>query len=463
MSVLWTSEAIAEATGGSASADFSVQGVAFDSREIGPRDLFIAMKGEATDGHRFIDQAFASGAAGAIVSEAIDYPHILVADTTAALGALGVASRARTSAKIAGVTGSVGKTGTKEALFAALDRFAPGHVHRSVKSYNNHTGVPLSLARMPEDTQFGIFEMGMSAPGELAALTRLVRPHVAVVTAIAPAHQAYFDSIEQIADAKGEIFQGLEPGGTAIVPFDSPYRDRLIAAAEPYAAKILTFGHGEGADVRARDVVRAANGGSLVTANFPDAELCFTVAFPGEHWVSNALAVLAAVEALGGDLAQAGLALADLEGLAGRGARHRVPVKDGTALVIDESYNANPASMAATIRQLGKEEAERRIVLLGSMRELGRESDRYHAELVEPLAAANVDFALLIGDEMRPLAKALEGRIEFVHRPDAASALERLSKILEPGDAVLIKGSNAIGLSRVVDSLVSGALGGRTD
>lgn len=463
MSELWRSEAIAIATGGSASADFSISGVAFDSREIGPGDLFIAMKGEATDGHRFVEQAFASGAAGAIVSDPVDHPHVLVADTTAALDALGVASRARSTAKIAGVTGSVGKTGTKEALFAALDRHVPGRAHRSVKSYNNHTGVPLSLARMPEDTRFGIFEMGMSAAGELAALTRLVRPHVAIVTAIAPAHQAYFHNIEAIADAKGEIFQGLEPGGTAIIPFDSPWRDRLIAAAEPHAARILTFGHGVGADVRARDVVRAANGGSLVTANFPEAELCFTIAFPGEHWVSNALAVLAAVEALGGDLAQAGLALADLEGLAGRGARHRVAVKDGSALVIDESYNANPASMAATIRQLGKEEAQRRIVVLGAMRELGQESDRYHAELAEPLAEANVDLALLVGDEMRPLAKALEGRIEFVQMPDAAGALERLSQILMPGDAVLIKGSNAIGLSRVVDSLVAGALGGRTD
>lgn len=460
---LWTSDTIAAAIGGKPSAEFAVSGVAFDSREIGPGDLFIAMKGETTDGHRFVEQAFASGAAAAIVSQAVDHPHILVADTTAALEALGVAARARTSAKIVGVTGSVGKTGTKEALFAALDRFAPGHAHRSVKSYNNHTGVPLSLARMPEATRFGIFEMGMSAAGELAALTRMVRPHVAIVTAIAPAHQAYFEGIDQIADAKGEVFRGLEPGGTAIIPFDSPWRDRLIAAAKPHAANILTFGLGEGADVRALDVVRAPGGGSLVSAKLPQAELCFTIAFPGDHWVSNALAVLAAVEALGGDLAQAGLALGDMAGLAGRGARHRIPVKDGTVLIIDESYNANPASMAATIRQLGREEAGRRIVLLGAMRELGRESDRYHAELAGPLREANVDFALLVGAEMAPLARALEGGIDFAHRPDAAAALERLSELLEPGDAVLIKGSNAIGLSRVVESLVSGTLESRTD
>ncbi|WOK35697.1 UDP-N-acetylmuramoyl-tripeptide--D-alanyl-D-alanine ligase [Sphingomonas sp. C3-2] len=459
---LWTSEALARATGGTASADFAVSGVAFDSREVGPGDLFIAMKGEATDGHRFLDKAFAGGAAGAIVSEPVDHPHILVADTTAALDALGVASRARTAAKIAGVTGSVGKTGTKEALFAALDRFAPGHVHRSVKSYNNHTGVPLSLARMSADTRFGVLEMGMNHAGELAQLTRMVRPHVAIVTAIAPAHQAYFDSVEAIADAKGEIFQGLEPGGTAIVPFDSPYRDRLIAAAKPHAGRIVTFGLGEGADVRARDVVRATNGGSLVNARLHGAELCFTIAHPGAHWVSNAMAVLAAVEALGGDLGQAGLALADMAGLPGRGARHNVPVDGGTALVIDESYNANPASMAATIRQLG-EEAGRRIVILGGMRELGEGSDAFHAQLAEPLKAANVQYALLVGAEMKPLAKALEGVIDFAHRPDAAAALEHISQILEPGDAVLIKGSNAIGLSRVVANLVSGALGGRTD
>lgn len=460
---LWTAEALAQATGGTASTAFDVSGVAFDSREIGAGDLFVAMKGEETDGHRFIDQAFSKGAAGAIVSEPVDHPHILVADSVAALNALGVASRARSSAKIAGVTGSVGKTGTKEALFAALNRFAPGRAHRSVKSYNNHTGVPLSLARMPEDTDFGIFEMGMNHAGELAELTRMVRPDVAIVTAIAPAHQAFFESVEAIADAKGEIFQGLERGGTAIIPYDSPFRGRLIAAARPHADRIITFGLNEGADVQARDVVRAANGGSLVTARLPEAELCFTIAFPGAHWVSNAMAVLAAVDALGGDLAQAGLALAEMAGLPGRGARHQVPVKGGTALVIDESYNANPVSMAATISQLGEESVNRRIVILGGMRELGAGSDAFHAELAVPLQAANVDFALLVGDEMTPLAKALEGVIDFAHRPDAAAALEQISKILEPGDAVLIKGSNAIGLSRVVEKLISGATAGRVD
>lgn len=456
MTALWTSAEIAAAVAGSASADFAVGGIAFDSREIGPGDLFVAMKGEATDGHRFVDQAFASGATGAITSRAVDHPHILTADTMTALEALGIASRARTSARIAGVTGSVGKTGTKEAMALALERSAPGRVHRSVKSYNNHTGVPLSLSRMPADTRFGVFEMGMNHAGELDALTRMVRPHVAIVTAIAPAHQEFFASVEAIADAKGEIFAGLEPGGTAIVPFDSPYRDRLIAAAKPYAGSILTFGLGEGADVRAVEAVPAANGGTLVTAHLPGGELGFTISQPGMHWVSNAMAVIAAVEVMGGDLAAAGLALAEMPGLKGRGARHRIVIDGGTALLIDESYNANPVSMLATIRQLGKESADRKLVVLGAMRELGDASDRFHAEIAGPIEEANVDFALLVGPEMAALAARLEGSVDFAHVPDAATALEALSEMLQPGDAVLIKGSNSIGLARVVDALAGG-------
>ncbi|MBB5686081.1 UDP-N-acetylmuramoyl-tripeptide--D-alanyl-D-alanine ligase [Sphingobium boeckii] len=452
---LWTSQQLAEATGGTASAPFEVNGVAFDSREIGPGDLFLALKGEETDGHLFIEKAFGLGAAGVITAKPVNHPHILVADTTAALDALGVAARARTAAKIAGVTGSVGKTGTKEALFAALDRFAPGRAHRSVKSYNNHVGVPLSLSRMPAATRFGVFEMGMNHAGELAGLTQIVRPHVAIVTAIAPAHQEYFSSLEAIADAKGEIFAGLEPGGTAIIPFDSPYRDRLIAAAKPYAANIVTFGLGEGADVRAVEAMRAPHGGTMINAKLPDAELFFTVALPGAHWVSNAMAVIAAVDAMGGDLAQAGLALGDMAGLPGRGARHTIAAGEGTALLIDESYNANPASMTATIGQLGEEAAGRRIVILGAMRELGGDTDAFHAAIAKPIEAAKVDFALLVGREMGALASALEGRVDFAHVPDASTAIDRLPGLIGAGDAILIKGSNAIGLSRVVAALTS--------
>jgi UDP-N-acetylmuramoyl-tripeptide--D-alanyl-D-alanine ligase len=454
---LWTSDEIVAATGGVASAPFVVSGVAFDSREVGAGDLFLALKGETSDGHRFVAQAFAQGAAGAVVSEPVDGPHVRVPDTMAALNALGRAARARTAARIVGVTGSAGKTGTKEALAAALERSAPGRVHKSVKSYNNHTGVPLSLARMPADTEYAVFEMGMSAPGELDVLTRLVRPHVALVTMIAPAHAAYFPDEAAIADAKGEVFRGLEPGGVGIVPEDSPHRDRLHAAAAAHAARVVTFGSAKSADVRLRNAMDGTRG-TLMSVIMPAAELTFTLAPPGAHWVSNALAVIAAVDVLGADRAAAGLGLAELEGLKGRGARTEVVRGDGTLLLIDESYNANPASMAATIALLGQEKAARRIVVLGAMRELGAGSDGYHAALAAPLMAAGVIFALLVGPEMAALATALEGKIDFAHVADAAAALDVLRDRLAAGDAVLVKGSNAIGLARVVDAVAGGKI-----
>lgn len=458
MSPLWTASEIAEATGGTVrQGDFDAAGAAFDSREVGPGDLFIALKGEATDGHLFVDQAFASGASGALASKEIAHPHVRVADTAIALNNLAWASRERSGARIVGVTGSAGKTGTKEALFAALDRAAPGRAHRSVKSYNNHVGVPLSLVRMPRSARYGVFEMGMNHAGELAALARIVRPHVAIVTTIAPAHREHFASDADIADAKAEIFQGLEPEGTAIIPYDSPHRDRLIAAARPHAARILTFGLGEGADVRASYVMRGPRGGSMVTACLPGAHLSFTLGQPGEHWVANALAVLAAVEAVGGDLAQAGLALAELGGLKGRGERHLVAVEGGAALLIDESYNANPASMAATLKVLGEEKiAGRRIAILGSMRELGADSDDYHAALADGLEQAHVDYAILVGSEMEALAKALGGQVKMAHVADAAAALPLARAAIGPGDALLVKGSNAIGLAALVEALAGG-------
>ncbi|RIA47066.1 UDP-N-acetylmuramoyl-tripeptide--D-alanyl-D-alanine ligase [Hephaestia caeni] len=455
---LWTSAEIAAATGGTASLDFAANGVTFDSREVGKGDLFVALKGETTDGHKYLDSASERGAAGAVVGRTTPHPHVLVADTVAALDDLGRAGRARTGATIIGVTGSVGKTGTKEALFAALDRPMPGCAHRSLKSYNNHVGVPLSLARMPRETRFGVFEMGMNHAGELAALTRLVRPHIAIVTAIAPAHTAFFPDEAAIADAKGEIFAGLEPGGTAIIPYDSPHRDRLIGAATPHAARIVTFGLTRGADVQAIETMRTATGGTFVTARLGDEELSYTLAQPGAHWVSNSLAVLAAVQAAGGDLAMAGLALAELGGLPGRGARFAASVDGGEILVIDESYNANPASMRAALAVLAAEPAARKLAVLGEMRELGDKSDAYHADLVEPVLASGAQSVLLVGEAMASLANALEGRIEFVHVADAATARDRLATMLAPGDTVLVKGSNGVGLASVIDALAGGKL-----
>ena len=453
---LWTSAEIAAATGGRASTDFAVTGVTFDSREVRPGDLFIAMPGTDYDGHAFLKQAFSAGAAGAIVSQPIAQRHVLVANPVAALEALARAARQRVDAKIIGVTGSVGKTSTKEALFAALDRWRPGRVHRSVKSYNNHTGVPLSLARMPRDTELAVFEMGMSNAGEIAALTRMVRPHVALITAIGPAHIESLGSEEAIADAKAEIFAGLEPDGVAILPNDSPHRDRLLKAARRHADRITTFGGGD-ADIHALHAVRASGGGSLLTAALLDCDLTFTISQRGEHWVSNALAVLAAVEAVGGDIALAGLALADLEGLAGRGARHLIAVAGGEVLLIDESYNANPASVAATLNSLGAEPVEgRRIAVLGPMKELGAHSDKLHAGLAQPIFDAAIDRLILLGEETRPLEAALRWHVTVERADSVDAAAELLLRDLAPGDAVLVKASNSVGLARLVARVAGG-------
>jgi UDP-N-acetylmuramoyl-tripeptide--D-alanyl-D-alanine ligase len=357
------------------------------------------------------------------------------------------------------VTGSVGKTGVKEAIFAALERSSRGAAHRSVRSYNNHVGVPLSLARMPARSAFGVFEMGMNHAGEILGLTAQVRPHVAVITTIAPAHIENLGSEEAIAAAKAEIFAGLEPGGTAVIPADGPHFAQLQGAALNAGAEVLSFGRSPDARMRLLDAIPAANGGSLVTAAFEDRRLCYSVAEPGAHWVANSLAVMAAVHAAGGDLGSAGLALAEMGGLKGRGARHRISVPGGQALLIDESYNANPASMRATLAQLGATPAARRIVVLGSMKELGDFAPAFHAQLAEPLEAAQVDYAVLVGEEMAALARelgkptknALGIPLGFAHCRNPGEAIAALEEFgLAGGDAVLVKGSNSVGLGRVV-------------
>lgn len=456
MSVLWTSDEIAAATRGRASEAFEVTGVTFDSREVQPGDLFVAMPGTVHDGHRFVDGAFAAGAAGTIVSQPVNGPHILVEDTFAALQALGRASRERSRATIFGVTGSVGKTSTKEALYAALDRNRPGKVHRSMKSYNNHTGVPLSLARMPRDARYAVLEMGMNNAGEIRALSAQVRPHVALITAIAPAHIENLGSEEAIADAKAEIFEALEPQGIAIIPNHTPHRDRLVKAARRRVDRIITFGGGD-ADVHAVHAVAAESGGSLISAGLLERELTFTISQRGEHWVLNSLAVLAAVEAVGADVGLAGLALADLGGLKGRGERYRIEIDGGEVLLIDESYNANPASMAATLKSLGAErDVGRRIAVLGPMRELGEHSHALHAGLAPFVLDAHVDRLILIGDDMQPLDEALDGSIDVERASNVDQATDVLMRLLRPGDAVLVKASNSVGLAKLVERVAGG-------
>jgi UDP-N-acetylmuramoyl-tripeptide--D-alanyl-D-alanine ligase len=456
---LWTSDEIAAATGGVASAPFEVHGVTFDSREAGPGDLFVAMPGTVHDGHDFIAQALQNGAAAILSSKPLHCPNILVPDVAEALTAMAIAARDRLdpTAVVIGITGSVGKTSIKEALAAALARSRNGPVHRSVKSYNNHTGVPLSLARMPRDTAFAVLEMGMNNAGEIAALTRLVRPHVALVSAVASAHVENLGSIEAIADAKGEIFGGLEGRRIAILPEDSPHRDRLVKAARGHAEEVITFGRSSDADVHTLQAAPSELGGALVTARLLGRELTFTLSQRGDHWITNALAVLAAVEAAGGDCAAAGLALSDLGGLKGRGARHRIALAGGNALLIDESYNANPASMAATLTSLGQEPvAGRRIAVLGPMRELGAAEAREHAALAEPIRAAKVDRLILVGREMEHLVAALGEGIPVERADNAGEAAAMLERMLLPGDVVLVKASNSVGLAALVEAVAGG-------
>lgn len=467
MTVLWTAQEIATATGGTASAgikagEFEVGGVTFDSREVMPGDLFLALKGEQTDGHGFLAQAYAAGAAGAIVSDASRLPeggapHVLVPDTFAALNALGRAARARMGGKVIGVTGSAGKTGVKEALRLALERSAPGRVHASVKSYNNHTGVPLSLARMPADSVYGVFEMGMNHHGELTELAALVRPHVAIITTIASAHRAYFDSEEAIADAKAEIFTGLEPGGIAVLNKDNPHFERLHAAAKAAGVgEVMTFGlRAADADVRPIKVAPLDICTSMI-ADVLGETLTFKIGLPGEHWALNALGVLAAVKAAGGDLGLAGLALGEMQGLEGRGKRTLISAGGGQAMLLDESYNANPASMAAALAVLGGFETRRRgrrIAVLGAMKELGAEADALHAGLAGCIEAAGVAEAILVGPEMTPLAEALPARIPHAQVETAEEALALLRRKVRADDIILVKGSNSVGLGRVVRSL----------
>ena len=461
---LWDAASIADATGGAASHAFQASGIEMDSRDVRPGDVFIALKGEAMDGHKFIPAAFAKGAVAAITDRPVDFPHVLVKDTTSALHALAHAARERCAAVRIGVTGSVGKTGVKEAIFASLERASRGAAHRSVRSYNNHVGVPLSLARMGARARYGVFEMGMNHSGEIAPLASFVKPHVALITTIAPAHIENLGTMEAIADEKSQIFSGLVDGGTAVIPADSEYTDRMVAHARALGVKIVTFGRSEKADVRLLDAIPSANGGSLVTADLGDRRLCYSVAEPGEHWIANSLGVMAAVRAAGGDLAAAGLALAEMGGLKGRGARFQIPAAGGKALLVDESYNANPASMRATLKALGQTPAHRRIAVLGSMKELGDFADSFHTKLAEPLGEAKIDHAILVGDEMRALSGELGKRstkslgfkpsFEHCHTPaEAIAALEQFG--LTHGDAVLVKGSNSVGLGSLVTHFTS--------
>src|SRR5262244_1114341 len=354
MSPLWTAEDAAAATSGSSITNWAAKDISIDTRSLTTGDLFVSLRGPNHDGHDFVGAAFGRGAAAAMVDRDIPelplVPLLRVTDTLAGLVALGAAARKRSDAHVLAVTGSVGKTGTKEALRLALAASRP--TFASAGSLNNHWGVPLSLARMPPNTGYGIFELGMNRPGEIAGLARLVRPHVAIITTVGPAHLGFFPSVEAIADAKAEIFLGLEPGGTAVLNRDNPHYARLVSAAERAGAgEVIGFGTHPEAKVRLVDCVLDSRG-STVEAALPGATLRFRLPVPGRHWVMNSLAVLAATATAGADVQRAAEALIAFEALPGRGRRYELAWRGGTLTVIDESYNANPAAMRAALSVL---------------------------------------------------------------------------------------------------------------
>jgi UDP-N-acetylmuramoyl-tripeptide--D-alanyl-D-alanine ligase len=435
--------------------------VSIDTRSLMPGDLFVALRGSNHDGHDFVTAAFERGAAAAMVDREVAGPRagaplLRVHDTLAGLAALGAFARARSRARIVAVTGSVGKTGTKEALRLALGGCGP--TFASAGGLNNHWGAPLSLARMPPDSAYGVFELGMNHPGEIAALTRLVRPHIAVITTVEPAHLGFFCSVEAIADAKAEIFLGLEPGGIAVLNYDNPHYPRLASAAiETGAANIISFGSNQKATVRLVDCALEPRG-STIDAMIAGKSLRFRLNIPGRHWVMNALAVLGAAMAAGCEPKAAAEALAGLDALPGRGRRHELTWGGGTLTLIDESYNASPAAMHAALAVLAATPPRaggRRVAVLGDMLELGEAAERFHRELAVPLAAAAVDRVFLIGNEMAALHEALPAGRRGGLWQCAEAAIPAVLRFLKPGDVVTVKGSYGVRVGSVVERLLA--------
>lgn len=456
---LWTSDAAAAATLGRVTRSWSAMGVAIDSRTLAAGDLFIAIKGPSRDGHEYVADALSRGAAAAVVSQlpaglSADAPLLVVEDTMTALWDLGRAGRKRTAARVVGVTGSVGKTSVKEVLRQVLAR--QGETSGNTGSLNNHWGLPLTLARMPESAVFGVVEMGMNHPGELTPLSQLARPHVAVITTVAPVHIEHFPSVEAIADAKAEIFAGCNEAGVAVLPADNPHFPRLRAAAERAGmAQVIGFGIDESAQVRLLAADVDADG-ATVHARIVDRDLVYRVSLLGQHWVVNSLGVLAAVHALGADVTRAAVDLGDLQAAKGRGQQTVVRLANGTFRLIDDSYNASPVSMLASFDVLGRLQpgpGGRRIAVLGDMLELGERELAFHAGLAEPLAESGVDRVFTAGRRMQALSDALPVAIRGEHAADSAALAPIVAAAVRPGDIVTVKGSAGSRMGRVVDAL----------
>ncbi len=462
-SALWTFGDLVAATRGRpvGTDPKSVDGIAIDSRTLLPGDAFFAVRGDRFDGHTFVSSALAHGAATAIVSTArlpalgrVTGSMIVVDDVMEALRGLARAARVRSRAKIVAVTGSVGKTSTKDMLLQTLGGVLP--THGAPASFNNHWGVPLTLARMPADAGFGVFEIGMNHAGEIAPLVGLVRPHAAIVTTVEPVHLESFASVEEIAYAKAEILTGLDPGGTAILNRDNGYFDLLHRVATELGIRhIVGFGEHPEAEARLDELVLDVDG-STVSATILGRGITYSLGAPGRHLVQNSLAVLAAAAATGADLEVVAAGLAGFRAGKGRGEQSVIDVGDGTATIIDESYNANPASMRAALGLLAQSspgQGGRRIAVLGDMLELGTQELVLHAGLVEPVVEAGVDAVFLAGTRMKALWEALPPDRRGVYAGSAAELESALAEVIVPGDVIMVKGSNGSRMGPLVESL----------
>jgi UDP-N-acetylmuramoyl-tripeptide--D-alanyl-D-alanine ligase len=452
MSVLWTSDEIERATLGKASAPFEVTNLVLDSRKARAGSLYLAVRGENKDGHDFLAPAFENHAAAALVHESVDAagPVLTVAHTQRALEDMARAARARSKAKVVAVTGSAGKTTTKEMLKLAFG--ALGQTHVSGASFNNHWGVPFSVASLPREAQYAVFEIGMNHFGEIRTLVPLAKPHVVLITTIAPAHLEFFGNCEAIADAKSEIFEGLEVGGPALLPLDSPYCERLrTRAMQLGVTNILTFGSAACADGRLTHYEETAEG-VRIRAEILGKAVDAVIGAPGRHIALNALAALTTVGAAGGDVAIAAAALKSFSALKGRGER----ILAGGVEIIDESYNANPASMAAALSLLAKAPG-RKIAVLGDMLEMGPEGPALHAGLAPHLSAADLIF--LSGPLMAALYDALPVDRRHGYAASSKELAPAVAAAVKPGDTVLVKGSNGSRMGVVIEAIKTRAGG----
>lgn len=455
MSVLWATEDFWSVLGVRAAPGIAATGVSIDSRTLQPGDLFVALVTDTNDGARFVADAFARGAAAALVQSAVDDPRaIRVPDTLAALNDLGRHARARTRARVIAVTGSVGKTTTKEMLRAILS--ARGTTHAAVASYNNQWGVPLTLARMPRDSEYAVIEIGMNQPGEILPLARLTRPHVALITTIEKAHVGHLGGLEGIADEKAQILRGLEPGGIAVLPRDSAMLSRLAAAARD--VRVTTFGRAQMADSRVLEADADADGSDIV-ARIDGEAVAFRLNAPGAHMAYNAVAALTAARAMGADVAEAARALADFHALAGRGLRQRVAIPGGAILLLDESYNGQPPSVRAALSVLRLQAGGRRIAVLGDMRELGAYAEDEHVALRDPVEES-ADLLFACGPHMRGLFDAVDAGLRGGYAEASDDLAPLVVAALRDGDAVLVKGSLGTRMKPIVDAIR--ACGGAT-